>query len=66
MGTHAIRKDPIWATSGHGGTAERPNEPPPLPDDVAEAKAQLRLAEAEYFAKQTQLREAIARRERRR
>lgn len=38
--------------------------PPPEPREVSEARAAVRRAEAEFFAAQAQLREAIVKRER--
>ena len=57
------KHDPIWATTGHGGTTTKPSVPPPEADEVVLARERLRQAEAEYFAKVAELREAVARAE---
>lgn len=56
----------IWSTSGHGGSGEKPKHVEPLPDEVVLARERLRKAEAEYFAKAAELREAVTRAERKR
>ena len=67
MGAHAQRKDPIWATGGHGGSGPtKPSDPPPLPAAVVEAKERLRQAEANFYAARAAYDAAVAQFARRR
>jgi len=59
-----MQRDMIFAFN-HGGAVQKPNSPPPEDDAVILARERVRQAESEYFARATELREAIARAERR-
>ena len=57
------KHDPIWATSGHGGAAQRPSAPPPEDVEIVEKRRACDRIEAELYAARLELREAIARAE---
>jgi hypothetical protein len=58
------RRDILWSVSGHGGNGPVEPEPsPPLPEEIIQKRAEVRRAEAEYFCKESELRELITRME---
>jgi len=54
------RRGIIWI-HGHGGSEREKPSPPDVDPEVIQAREAYRRAEAEFYARQVELREAIAR-----